>query len=528
MNSKEQHFYADEVMLHFNLRSPKSDNPTPIYAVVRIGKQQIKIPTNVRVYPFHWDKKKEQALVSASIGHADNENNCIVNRKLSSIRLGFSEFLRYIVDRDVAESDFVSILIKMLNISNMKTKSRNALLDLGRLIEEQNMTDGSKRQYRATLKSFKQFVKEKHGKQSLGWHEFSLALITDYRVWFSNRIEVHKITKETVQIEDNTVAAKMNLLYTILTYAERKDLIDLQKTKICKIKNIRFKRTKSEDNQIYLSEEDINRLLNLQLEGIEQQVRDLFLFQLELGQRYSDINGFAIEKPSRDIVIIQKKSGERIDIKLTDTAFRIFSKYEFQFPTIPNQKCNKLLKEIAKKANLTSMQEICEIRGGKQYRYNAETWRLIGTHTARRSFISNCLLKGIGSDILMKQTGHRTNSAFTRYNRIGSKEASIFIAQVKDGSQQTAPFQPNTSFMQDFKNEVSRNIALETENRQNKQKIKSLQQVVTIEQSFAEDEKNRRLTIEEAYRQGIPYELFMQIQKEQDEIADLAELADIE
>lgn len=514
MNVTEQHFYANEISLHFNLRSPKTDKPTPIYAVVRINRAQIKIPTNVRVYPSHWDKKKEQALISSSLGHTDNQNNRTTNRKLSAMRLVFADFLQYIIDNEVAESAFVSILKDKFNVkTNMKKKVKNALLELGRLIEEQPMSEDSRRQYRCTLKSFEDFITETKGTRIIGWDEFTYALIIDYRDWFSRKVEVHRITKERVRLEDNTVAAKMNFLYTILTYAERKDLIDLQKTKICKLKSIKFKKTKCEENQIYLSDEDVNRLFNLQLEGIEKQVRDLFIFQIEVGQRYSDINGLVVEERSKDIVIIQKKSRKRIDIQLTDTAFEIISRYDFHLPTIPNQKCNKLLKEIAKKAKITAKMEICETRGGEQYRYKAEAWQLIGTHTARRSFVSNCLLNRIDGEIIKKQTGHSTNSAFTRYNRIASKEASKIIAQVKDGSLQS-PSNPSN-------NEIRKNLALEAINQENEKKIKSMQQVTTIEQTLAEDEKRKRLTLEEAYRQGIPYNLFRQIQKEQDEIADL-------
>lgn len=75
--------------------------------------------------------------------------------------------------------------------------------------------------------------------------------------------------------------------------------------------------------------------------------------------------------------------------------------------------------------------------------------------------------------------------------------------------------------MQELKDEIRKNIALEATNQENGKKIKALQQVAAIEETFAEDEKRKRLTLEEAYRQGIPYDLFRQIQREQDEIADL-------
>lgn len=519
MTTDEQHFYANEITLHFNLRSPKANKPTPIYAVVRIKSTQIKIPTNVRVYPSHWDKKKEQALVSSVLGNTENKNNRTANRKLSSMRLVFSEFLQYTIDNEVAETNLCSLLREMFNVKNNTMKKENALIVLGRLIDERSMKESSKRQFHCTLKSFEEFIKVKTGKSILGWDDFSLALITEYRDWFSGQVEVHKITKERVRIEDNTVTNRMKLLYTILTYAEAKELLDLQKTKIAKLKATKSKMTKSEENQIYLKEEEINRLFKLKLDGDEQLVRDLFIFQVEVGQRYNDVNGLKAEPNNKNIHIIQQKTGKGIDIQLTDTAYQILSKYQFSLPSIGNPKANKLIKTIAKKAKINRNIEICEIRAGEQYRYHVEAWQLIGTHTARRSFISNGLLNGIDGEILKKQTGHSTNSAFTRYNRIGSLAASMKIAQAKN-NQQSVTTQSNSSNSQDLRDEIRKNLLLESEIQKNEKRIKSIQAAATIEQTIAEDEKAKRLTIEDAYRNGIPYDLFMQIQMEQDEIAD--------
>lgn len=399
-------------------------------------------------------------------------------------------------------------------------KKENALIVLGRLIDEQPMTDSSKRQYHCTLKSFEEFIKVKKEKSILGWDDFSLSIITEYRDWFGGHVEVHKITKERVRIEDNTVTNRMKSLYTILTYAEHKDLLDLQKTKIAKFKSVKSKMTKCEENQLYLKKDEINRLFKLKLDGIEKQVRDLFIFQVEVGQRYSDVNGLNAEPNNKSIHIIQQKTGKGIDIQLTDTAYQILSNYHFTLPSINNQKANKLIKEIAKKAKINRAFPICEFRGGKQYRYEVEAWQLIGTHTARRSFISNCLLQGIDGEIIKKQTGHSTNSAFTRYNRIQSIEASQIIAQTMDGSFQTTISSSHQSSTKELTDEIRKNLTLESEIQQYKKELKSMQSVVSIEQTLVEDEKSKKLTIEDAYRKGIPYDLFLQIQIEQDEMAD--------
>ena len=59
-----------------------------------------------------------------------------------------------------------------------------------------------------------------------------------------------------------------------------------------------------------------------------------------------------------------------------------------------------------------------------------EAYELIGTHTGRRTFINNMLLKKYPSYLIMKVTGHRSENAFKRYVNICQDEASeIFLKE---------------------------------------------------------------------------------------------------
>ena len=47
----EQQIFIREIVAHFNLREPKSDKPTPIYMVIRIGKKQLKVSHRLQNLP---------------------------------------------------------------------------------------------------------------------------------------------------------------------------------------------------------------------------------------------------------------------------------------------------------------------------------------------------------------------------------------------------------------------------------------------------------------------------------------------
>ena len=64
----------------------------------------------------------------------------------------------------------------------------------------------------------------------------------------------------------------------------------------------------------------------------------------------------------------------------------------------------------------------------------------MSTHTARRAFISNSIIEGKSAEIVKKISGHRTNSAFSRYNRIGQEEAvKAYLNQDKEKTSITNP-----------------------------------------------------------------------------------------
>lgn len=91
----------------------------------------------------------------------------------------------------------------------------------------------------------------------------------------------------------------------------------------------------------------------------------------------------------------------------------------------------RYLKKIGLKAGLTEEHIVTEDRGGKVTNSIKQRWELIGTHTARRSYISNMLKRGYDSHLLMKITGHTTEEAFKRYIKVRSEDVASFILKTE-------------------------------------------------------------------------------------------------
>jgi integrase len=186
-------------------------------------------------------------------------------------------------------------------------------------------------------------------------------------------------------------------------------------------------KSKSEQNEvIYLTEQELMALYNMKLDSDRLgRVRDLFVFQCFTGVRFSDI-----ENLSRDDIkgstwnLRTQKTKDIIQIPLSGFALSILAKYgdwEKPLPVISNQKMNMYLKELCKKAKINDTVKIVQYRGKERIEKTFKKYEIIGSHTARRTFISLSLQKGMKPDVIMAITGHKTYRMMQKYLKIADE-----------------------------------------------------------------------------------------------------------
>lgn len=459
MNNEQQQVFPQIITPRFNLRNPKSDNPTIVYMVIRIGTKQLKISTGTKVSPSQWNKKKQRAFVSPHLTELDNMNNYIVNNKIQSFLFLFREIIEYLCTNpnDIIRIEAL-IKEKLQKNNKMGKRKSNALIDMLGLIAKREdrhiITNGTANGYIATVNKMETFVREKYDRQILYWDEVTADLLNDFEVWLHNQKTKHKITKENVYVEDNVVIGHLKKLSAILHFAEEDELIELPK-KVEKFFSQKRKRDTTENNQVTISKDDLVAIMALPLDSRMEQSRDLFCFQAMVGQRYEDINGREVFPEGNTFKVRQKKGGKHIDIPLTDEVKKIIEKYDNKLPKIRVTAINADLKQIAKLAGLHGVCECTEMRNGKPYTYKVEKWQLVATHTARRTFVTDGIHDNMNENILRIITGH-TSKSFDRYNRITRKEAAnVYVREKnkqadKKGTDEvpTTPQTPMTYFNQ--------------------------------------------------------------------------------
>lgn len=190
-----------------------------------------------------------------------------------------------------------------------------------------------------------------------------------------------------------------------------------------------WKQKESYRSLIYLTKSEVDAMYNLDLTEYPKldRARDIFLFGVYCCQRVSDYNNLDatdIEEEDGDyyLHIRQKKTGTEVDVPLVEEAVEILRKYDMKPPRMTEQHLNKAIKEVAKMAGITTMVEQVSIRGGKEVTEQVEKYKLVCTHTARRTGATLLYLDKWSMDEIALMTGHKKMDKLQIYLKSTARE----------------------------------------------------------------------------------------------------------
>ncbi len=269
--------------LNFNLCEPKSAKPTIVYAVTYFQGRQYKVNIGVKVFPQHWNKKKQCAVVSNCLSKLDNANNRIVNEKIKEILFRFELFLKYVCNNLNEEGNFYETFKTYINRemqTRKKTKRVSFETEFKGLVYEMS----SERQNK-----YMRLVEE----------------ITKYMRCNSIEMTWDSITKEMLyqffcdmakkkQLQIRTFNDKVDNLYFLLNHADEHDyLTKYDKKKWSKLLG-RVKESRNDDEKqsvyIALSSDKVNRLASHDFgTALKNEVRDIFVFLCLTGLSEGDL-----------------------------------------------------------------------------------------------------------------------------------------------------------------------------------------------------------------------------------------------
>ncbi|MBQ3690177.1 MAG: tyrosine-type recombinase/integrase [Bacteroidales bacterium] len=176
---------------------------------------------------------------------------------------------------------------------------------------------------------------------------------------------------------------------------------------------------------VFLEWSEVKALLSAadgSLSGTIELTVDMFLFSCFTGLRFSDVRGLRVSDiKNGKIYVVTKKTSDSLEIELNKYSTKIFEKYKsvtpdgFLFPPVSIQLANRNLKAIFLRLGLSRAVKKISFSGSERSERVVPLCEAISFHAGRRTFVVECLRRGISPSVIMKWTGHSDYSAMKPY-----------------------------------------------------------------------------------------------------------------
>jgi len=395
----------------FNLKDPSSKNESLIFLRARFPDESkyLKYSTGETIHPKLWDKSTRQPKVKPG-----RTNEAVALREISTQLNRYSnEFDRAVSELKLHDQPITIEAVKQkLDLVFKKVAVKKSFFDVYELFIEERKQLGKV--------STSAIEKDERIKEML--KVFMNA--TGYSITF-NRMNKHfyirfaKYCREErkVKLKNNTLGKYFGFLKTFLRWALENRFHNNDDFK-------KWENISSDTYEVALSSQELEAMCALDYSKNKrlEKVRDVFVFGCATGMRYGDYSKIDRSKVEDDHIIVNTQKGKNyITIPLNKYSRSILAKYEYELPIISAQKFREYIKEVAEDAKMT--QEVTKVSfiGSERTEVKFFKYQLVSSHTARRTFITLSLEKGMRPEIVMSITGHRDYKSFQKYIKLSQR-----------------------------------------------------------------------------------------------------------
>ena len=424
---------------NFNLRNHKLDKETSIHLVIRWDGLRLVYPTDLKIKPKYWqnDKKRKnyQRAKRNSQFPQHPEFNTRLDYIISEANNVFRKFQNDNQHQKPSKEQLKELLDKVFNLKyNLSEKQLIGFIEQF-IINSKTRTnprtgkpisEGTIKSYRNVCDRLIEFASVK--KKRVDFDTITIDFYDDFKRFM--------IKEKNYAV--NTIGRYFNTLITIMNEATERGLNSnlLYKSK-------RFIVDKEETENIFLNDNELVEIYELDLSDFSKldNARDLFLIGCYTGLRFSDYQELDLKKLTKEntLEVRQKKTQKRLTIPFYHPiVLAIKEKYNGKTHNslprpISNQKLNKYIKEVGSMVNsLSNKVDKNMTIGGVKVILQKPKYSFITTHTARRSFASNLVLKGKNIFDIMEATGHQSEKAFRNYVKIEARDKVQRILKLYD------------------------------------------------------------------------------------------------
>ncbi|MEI7597606.1 MAG: tyrosine-type recombinase/integrase [Bacteroidota bacterium] len=390
----------------FYLKSENPDKKGLVSILIQIthNYKRVRLSSGEKVKPTHWNKKKQRIF--------ENKDE---NHKIEYIRI--NKFL------DETESKFKNV------VSQAKLKD----IELNESFLKNNLFKADVKTSKEFWTAFDEYIETAKPNKAprtvetyctaKSWlKKFEKAMnyninFSDIDLPFFDKLKEFAFVKNCYS--DNTFTKMIKILKSFLVWAEERDLYNKKVHK-------KFKHVQRDREVIYLTIDELMRLYNFDFTEKRYRItRDLYCFGCFTGLRISDIRQIGREniRDGQIFKTIQKTQRQEV-IPLNKYALDILVKYESLSTPLPYMKSdtiNENLEHCCKMAGIDSLVTLTKFSGSSKIENIQPKYKFITYHTARKTFVTNCLVLGMNVKTIKNITGHKLDSTFDKYLKISEE-----------------------------------------------------------------------------------------------------------
>lgn len=369
-----------------------------IFFVFYINLKKCRYSTKIKIDRSEWDLLNQRPKVKrGSIGSANRKINDVLNEYQSAFNI-LKDKHKKSLTKEIVKSVFdrhfhLAQTVEALTYSDYFT------IYINQLKESQSVKKDSWQKYTRIHTAILEMQKQNRTTYNL--QSFDLDFFNSFIIYL----------RKDKQISDNTLKRKLGFFKTFLNWCVKNSYAVNMAFKSVSIKG-------RETSHISLTDQDLKTLEAIELSESLSYFRDLFLIGCYSGQRYSDYSRFNKKYLNGDSIVIRaKKTGQFSYIPLNPKLKRLLEKYDWKLLLISSQKFNQKIQMICKSAGFTDVIQADKFFGNRKESKDLPRWKLIGSHTARRSFITLSAQRNVPRSIIMQATGIKSLKTLDNYIR---------------------------------------------------------------------------------------------------------------
>lgn len=399
-------------------------NPKARYAVppvkmtyvcvqVVINSKQKYYPTTARIKPEHWDSETDKIKKSFGYGYEKmNAKAQDMKRKIDNI----------------------------INIATIESKVITFDFITQKLHELENPTPIIEVPQRTFYQWFDSYLEDSKNKKTFETIKHIMTVGNNLLDFFGSKnptfeeinfkffTEFRNYLLDACELANSTANKRLDYLTGFLKFCADMGVYKIELLN-------KGKRLKEfESHFIYITKEELAKLYNHEFASETlTKVRDLFVFGCATGLRESDYSNVKPENiKDGKLFITTQKTADPLVIPLTHYSRTIVEKYKGMLPQFQQQKFNGYLKEVGKIAGIDTPEQVVTHKQAQRIETTVPKYELMTSHTARRTFITQSIIRGIPLPAIRKMTGHKDLKSFQKYIKLTDKDLDFEMTKWDD------------------------------------------------------------------------------------------------